>query len=515
MGKNKNKKGKGAEKTAAKTEKKLSKKQKKDLADLGEDDVEQIVAKCEMEEKKKQTVAEVAIERPAKRSSFAFVAHPEKDELFLFGGEFFNGQKTAMYNDIVAYNLNKGTWTSLVVPKGPAPRSGHQMVAVPGGKGGQLWLFGGEFASPSLSQFYHYNDLWVYQIGEKSWQKINCPGGPSARSGHRMVLHKRQLILFGGYHDNNINFKYFNDVYAFDLKDYKWRKLEPAGIPPAPRSACLMAVAPSGKILVCGGYSKTKVKKDVDKGHTHADSFFLTPEKGDETGTKWKWVSAKCGGASPLPRGGMALTPLTGGKAFAFGGVRDEEGEEDLSGTFLNDSYFVDLETNVWRYVSLSGKKDPSKKSRRRRKDSGDADDMDDEGEQMEEEPQSVVTSNDGIFKVTIGPSPAASAFGGSNASGGSASFAFCPPTRMSAGLAFKHGKAYLFGGQFEEGDRQLTFCDLYSLDVHKMDEWQTVLPNEVSPDDWLDSGSSSDDDDDSEDDDEGEDSEESPMDTD
>lgn len=36
MGKNKNKKGKGAEKTAVKTEKKLSKKQKKDLANLGE-----------------------------------------------------------------------------------------------------------------------------------------------------------------------------------------------------------------------------------------------------------------------------------------------------------------------------------------------------------------------------------------------------------------------------------------------------------------------------------------------
>jgi len=44
-----------------------------------------------------------------------------------------------------------------------------------------------------------------------------------------MVLYKRQLILFGGYHDNSINFKYFNDLYTFDIKDYKWKKLEPTG----------------------------------------------------------------------------------------------------------------------------------------------------------------------------------------------------------------------------------------------------------------------------------------------
>jgi len=77
-----------------------------------------------------------------------------------------------MYNDILSFNISKGMWLCTKVPGGPAPRSGHQMVAVPGSKGGQLWLFGGEFASPSQSQFYHYNDLWVYHLGEKKWQKI-------------------------------------------------------------------------------------------------------------------------------------------------------------------------------------------------------------------------------------------------------------------------------------------------------------------------------------------------------
>jgi N-acetylneuraminic acid mutarotase len=44
-----------------------------------------------------------------------------------------------------------------------------------------------------------------------------------------MVLCKKQIILFGGYNDNTVDYKYFNDVYAFDLKEYKWKKLEPTG----------------------------------------------------------------------------------------------------------------------------------------------------------------------------------------------------------------------------------------------------------------------------------------------
>lgn len=61
------------------------------------------------------------------------------------------------------------------------------------------------------------------------FQNFRAPGGPSARSGHRMVLCKRQLIVFGGYHDNLQDCKYFNDVYAFNLDDRTWSKLEPTG----------------------------------------------------------------------------------------------------------------------------------------------------------------------------------------------------------------------------------------------------------------------------------------------
>ena len=102
--------------------------------------------------------------------------------------------------------------------------------------GGELYLFGGEFASPSSMQFYHYKDLWRYSLATKKWDKIQAPNGPSARSGHRMVLHKKKIFLFGGFHDNDQTFKYFNDVYVFSLETYLWTKIEVQGMGPTARS---------------------------------------------------------------------------------------------------------------------------------------------------------------------------------------------------------------------------------------------------------------------------------------
>jgi hypothetical protein len=76
-----------------------------------------------------------------------------------------------MFNDLLFYNISKGEWTCVKAPGAPAPRSSHQLVAVPG-KGGQLWVFGGEFSSHTQTQFYHYKDLYCFHLGEKRWQKI-------------------------------------------------------------------------------------------------------------------------------------------------------------------------------------------------------------------------------------------------------------------------------------------------------------------------------------------------------
>lgn len=94
-----------------------------------------------------------------------------------------------------------------------------------------------------------------------------------------MIAMKKKLFVFGGFYDTGVSYKYFNDVWMFSLETYQWQQINAAGsIAPAPRSAGCMAPTPDGKILIFGGYSKTSVKKEVDRGITHSDMFALVPE---------------------------------------------------------------------------------------------------------------------------------------------------------------------------------------------------------------------------------------------
>ena len=47
-------------------------------------------------------------------------------------------------------------------------------------------------------------------------------------TGHRMVMVKRHLVVFGGFHDSfsGDNTKYFNDVGVFDTDNREWKKVE-------------------------------------------------------------------------------------------------------------------------------------------------------------------------------------------------------------------------------------------------------------------------------------------------
>jgi hypothetical protein len=62
-----------------------------------QDDIEKIVAQIELEEKKRQEVVEIIVPPPSRRANFTLTAHPDKEELILLGGEYFNGQKVRYY----------------------------------------------------------------------------------------------------------------------------------------------------------------------------------------------------------------------------------------------------------------------------------------------------------------------------------------------------------------------------------------------------------------------------------
>lgn len=510
----------GAEKTTLKTEKKLDAKQKKKLAAIGEDDIEKVVAEIEKEEARRQCVKEIVVEPPSRRVYFTLTAHPFKDELIMLGGQFHDGRQTLVYGDMFFYNINKQEWTLIKAPCAPPPRCSHQTVAT-AANNGELWVFGGEFTSPSESQFYHYRDLWVFRFSNKKWEKIMAPNGPSARSGHRMVHTKKQLLVFGGFHDDQRHdYKYFNDVHIFDLETYTWQKIESAGIPPAPRSGCILLPTIDNKLVVYGGYSKIKLKKDVEKGCVHDDMFLLTQVNKNDA-IKYKWTSVKQSGVRVSPRCGASATLTQHGanQAFVFGGVYDDDDDEEtLRGTFYNDLFALDLEKLHWRAVTLSEKKETTDgtegtKRRRRRKKQKDetrtSDDEEeeeegeeenegsDEKEESEESPsaQSVVVEDDGIFTVTIGP--ASSRIGSSLPEISSMAITeekkFRPLPRINAGMAVKHNVLYLYGGMVEEGEREYTLRDFYSLDCRKLDKWNILMADDLSQT-WFESSDDSED---------------------
>lgn len=166
----------------------------------------------------------------------------------------------------------------------------------------------------------------------------------------------------------------------------------------------------------------------------------------------------KPGGCRPSPRTGCTITLGPGDRALAFGGVYDiVEEEEDLSGSFFNDLLIFDIERRAWRTAILTGKREIK---RRRRKDENDEEIIEDDLE-MEPEIAPVTTVTDGVFTMTVGPAASSSQ---PEQMITSSPEAFSPSPRMSCGLAVKHGFLYLFGGVFEDGDKEITFADLYRL---------------------------------------------------
>jgi len=62
--------------------------------------LEQVIKELEEADKKKNsTVEDLLKDGPSRRANFSFTSHPERDEIIMFGGEYFNGQK--VFNEFI------------------------------------------------------------------------------------------------------------------------------------------------------------------------------------------------------------------------------------------------------------------------------------------------------------------------------------------------------------------------------------------------------------------------------
>ena len=103
-------------------------------------------------------VKEKVVPPPSPRSNASFTAHPTKDEILFYGGEYYDGRKNTFFSELFRYSPKKNEWKMVATPNAPPPRSSHQAIGVPS-DGGKLFVFGGEFSSSNQSQFHHYRDF--------------------------------------------------------------------------------------------------------------------------------------------------------------------------------------------------------------------------------------------------------------------------------------------------------------------------------------------------------------------
>uniref|UniRef100_A0A8C1E121 Kelch domain containing 4 n=1 Tax=Cyprinus carpio carpio TaxID=630221 RepID=A0A8C1E121_CYPCA len=420
-----------------------------------EEDLVALIAEFQSLDAKKTQVVETSCPSPSPRRLVL-----SADELIFFGGEFFNGKKTFLYNELFFYNIKKNTWVKVEIPNPPPRRCAQQAVVVSQG-GGQIWIFGGEFASPDGEHFYHYKDLLVLHLATRTWEQIKAPGAPSGRSGHRMVLSKRQLLVFEGFHESTRDYIFYNDIHAFNLDTFTWSRLQPTGTGPCPRSPLSMATASSS----------TRAKKDVDKGTIHSDMFLLRREGKRK---KWTWTRVTPSGVKPPPRCGFSLAVAPGGRALLFDGVCDEEDEE----TFFNDLYFYDLNKNRCFPVQLKGNKSEKKKTNETEGEKGEA--------KVPTEIIKEIVAENGTVMTIKEVISAAQAEEDSEEEEEAAAMALLvePCPRSSAMATVKHGKLYLCGGMFERAEIVIwTGVDILSSSLSDADH-PPVKPGEALADD-------------------------------
>ncbi|BCS20540.1 putative Kelch repeats protein [Aspergillus puulaauensis] len=512
MGKNKKKSADHKERVAAKQSKKADKKDKRQKTkgrDAGSDvedaDLDAILAQYAEEQARFLKVTEVVSEPPSARSSATVLASPSnRNELLIYGGEYFDGTLATFFNNLFVYLIDRGEWREVTSPNSPLPRSGHAWCR--GGNTGGVYLFGGEFSSPKQGTFYHYNDFWHLDPSTREWTRIETKGkGPPARSGHRMTYFKNYIILFGGFQDTSQQTKYLQDLWVYDCSRYTWYNpvLSTASQKPDPRSSFSFLPHESGAVLY-GGYSRVKVSTAVGNRPTksgpqrmtmkpmvHQDTWFLritppAPDASSSTPPTIRWERRKKPANSPNPPRAGATMAYHKGRGILFGGVHDVElSEEGIDSEFFNTLFAWNTDRNRFFPLTLrrpkaTGKSQQGNQAKSRNRAKADEEELLQNLKALEA--KGGVRDGDYDDEEILRNSPKVDEEPAEPEKPAVVRFEM-PHMRFNAQLAVQEDTLFIFSGTFEKGDREFTFNDMYSIDLVKMDGAKEIFYNE--PNNW------------------------------
>ncbi|KAJ5347329.1 Galactose oxidase/kelch [Penicillium brevicompactum] len=532
MGKKGKKTDEHKARVAAKQTKKTAQKEKRSKAkgkdadsDAEDADLDAILAQYAEEQAKFLKVTEVTSEPPVPRSSATVLASPSnRNELLLYGGEYFDGTHATFFNNLFVYLIDRGEWREVTSPNSPLPRSGHAWCR--GGNTGGIYMFGGEFSSPKQGTFYHYNDFWHLDTTTREWTRLESKGkGPPARSGHRMTYFKNYIILFGGFQDTSQQTKYLQDLWIYDCNQYTWTNPMPAlsSQKPDPRSSFSFLPHETGAVIY-GGYSRVKAstggggggkqgksgpQKMALRPMVHQDTWFLriTPpatEAPSSAGPVIRWERRKKPANTPNPPRVGTTMAYHKGRGIMFGGVHDVElTEEGIDSEFFDTLFAWNTDRNRFFPLTLRRPRAPGKKQQANQnvkaKNRGKADEEELLANLKALEAKVGIRGEDDDEEMQSTPQPEEPA----EPEKPSVVRFEMPHRRFNAQLAVQDDTLFIFGGTFEKGDREFTFDDMYSIDLVKMDGVKEIFYRE--PENWNLLNEADDSDEDMEDDEEDE----------
>ncbi len=517
-----------------KTEKSLKKKEAKELD--GEEDIQTTVARIEKAKRKQvlKSVALVACEQPSPRTNLSICPSPISDELIMFGGQYYDGQTQHVFGDTYRWNFTKNEWRFVESSPSPNPRSCHQAVV----HKHHMYVFGGEHST--IRQFYHFRDFWRFDLKSNQWEEIKASGpSPSPRSGHRMVVWKGFIVIFGGFHDTFRDCKYFNDLYLFNIAEERWDKIDVSNISvPSPRSGCGFFLHPTQDLaFVYGGYVRDKKVSGTELSDMWQLSLRLQPGNAAPVKAVWERLSRK--GTAPSKRSGASFA-VHKSRALIFGGVYDKDTEGlTMDSEFFNELYAFDMDRKRWYVLDYNLPKNTvatkERRAARKRAERASADHPEEEEVTDESEPrlsqfewifeyvdengnpvQMIVDealnslspqvdlteeSTPTLLSEEIACEPVAimTPTKQSPQPGPSAALRMeieLPPERMGAAMFVVGNTLAVYGGMSEVKDKEVTFDDCWTLDLNARDKWVNKIQGTMDQQVWLGEDESEDDDD-------------------
>lgn len=430
--------------------------------------IEDIVAKLE-DNHEMSSHAEATF--PTARSSASFVSLKGSSFIF-FGGEYFDSQCCRVFGETLKWGPGKECeWKTSTRKPQPKPRVGHATLCV----GEDLYVMGGEYAT--RSQFYHFRDFWCLDTKKLAWKELSTVNGPSPRSGHRMVLCRGLVVLFGGFTESNQGTKYHNDVFIYSPTEQEWRKIvfSRACHMPSPRGGVVMASTNDG-VFIYGGYSKLKDSDKGAQGQAHTDAWWLdlSPVFEDVRKGVPTWSKLSKRGSAPK-RSGMAVVTHKS-SVYVFGGVKDDDdGGLNMKSLFFNDVYTYDLVAKKWSCLTpdlakFAYTENLSKLQRLT---------LDEAGLEPRVETPLRSKENKRIDKQSI-PQGLAIQFSIIEANVNVSTHPNtlpAPMPRLNAAACVKNNYLYIFGGSLEIGNVTVVFDDCWKLSLKGTPQWEVVFP--------------------------------------